>query len=99
MTGMKQVTILCSSDLAAGVQEALVAAGVEGFLRVPGAVGVMPGAAAEHGRWPRFEAELFVAPVPDETAPRLVESLRTVAGRCEVEPCLRILVSSLEAVY
>ncbi len=96
---MKQLTILCSSDLSGAVQDALVRAGVEGFLRLPGGVGVMPGAATTHGQWPRWEAEMFVAPVTEEAASRAVEALRAHAGRCEVEPCLRILVSNLEAVY
>ncbi len=96
---MKQVTVMCSTDLAGTVRDALVGAGIEGFLHVPGAVGVKPGAAAEHGRYPRFEAELFVAPAEDGAAERAVAALRSFAGRCEVEPCLRILVSSLEAVY
>jgi hypothetical protein len=96
---VKQLTILCSSDLAETVQDALVRAGVEGFLRVPGAVGVKPGAAAEHGRWPRWEAEMFVTPVTEDVLSLIVDGLRSFAGRCDVEPCLRILVSSLEAVY
>ena len=54
MTGMKQVTIFCSADLSTAVQEALVRAGVEGFFHLPGGAGVKPGAAAEHGRWPRW---------------------------------------------
>jgi hypothetical protein len=96
---MKQITILYSSDLAETVGDALVRAGVEGYLRIPGAVGVKPGAAAEHGRYPRWEAEMLVAPVADAVAEEIVAGLRSFAGRCEVEPCLRILVSSLEAVY
>jgi hypothetical protein len=96
---VKQLTILCSSDLAGLVQDALIRAGAEGFLRVPGAVGVKPGAAAEHGRYPRFEAEMFVTPVPDAAAADVVAALRSLAGRCEIEPCLRILVSNLEAVH
>jgi hypothetical protein len=96
---MKQVTVLCSSDLAGAVQDELVHAGIGGFLRIPGAVGVRPEAAAEHGRYPRFEAEMFLAPADDAAASRAVAGLRSLAARCEVEPCLRILVSSLEAVY
>ena len=96
---MKQLTILCSSDLAGAVQETLVRAGVEGFLHVPRAVGVKPGAAAEHGRWPRWEAEMFVVPCEDGVVPRVVDGLRQFTDHCDVEPCLRILVSSLEAVY
>jgi hypothetical protein len=96
---VKQVTILCSSDLAAQVQDALVRAGVEGFLHIPRAVGVKPGAAAPRGRWPRWEAEMFIVPAPEEVVPSIVEPLRTYAGQCDVAPCLRILVSSLDAVY
>lgn len=96
---MKQLTVLCSTDLAGTVQDALVRAGVEGFLRIPGAVGVQPHAASEHGRWPRWEAEIFLTPVTDEAAAGVVNALRAFSGNCETEPCLRILVSSLEAVY
>ena len=96
---MKQLTILCSSDLSAAVQDALVSAGVEGFLHVPDAVGVKPSAAVEHGRWPRWHAAMFLAPAGDDAAAAVVRTLRGYAGRCEDEPCLRILVSSLDAVY
>ena len=96
---MKQLTILCSSDLAGEGRAALGRAGIEGFLHVPRAVGVKPGAAAEHGRWPRWEAEMFVVPCEDAAVSRGVEGLREFTDHCDVEPCLRILVSSLEAVY
>ena len=96
---MKQLTILCSADLSATVQEALVRAGAEGFLNVPNASGVKPGAAAPHGRVPRWPAEMFLAPVRDEVADKVVAALKSYAGECEVEPCLCIMVSSLEAVY
>ena len=96
---MKQLTILCSSDLSSVVQNALVSAGVEGFLLVPDAVGVRPSAAVEHGRWPRWQAAMFLAPVPDEKVASVVGTLESYAGHCDDEPCLRILVSSLEAVY
>ena len=96
---MKQLTILCSSDLSSVVQDALVSASVEGFLHVPDAVGVKPSAAVEHGRWPRWQAAMYLAPVSDDAAASVVQALRGYAGRCEDEPCLRILVSSLDAVY
>jgi hypothetical protein len=96
---MKQLTILCSSDLADKVRNALNNAGVHGFLQLPNAVGNEPGAAAEHGRVPRWEAEMFVAPVPADIVDQVVARLRSYAEKCEVEPCMRILVSSLDAVY
>jgi len=96
---MKQLTIFCSADLSATVQEALVRAGADGFLNIPGASGMKPGAAAPHGRVPRWPAELFLAPVREEVAKSVVAALESYAGGCQVEPCLRIMVSSLEAVY
>jgi len=96
---VKQLTILCSTDLAETVRDALVAAGVEGFLQVPGAVGNKPGAAALHGRYPRWEAEMFLVPAPEEVVRKAVARLRRLSDDCEVEPCLRILVSTLDEVY
>ena len=96
---MKQLTILCSSDLSDTVRDALVASGAEGFLQIPGAVGNKPGAAAEHGRYPRWKAELFLAPAPEEVVEKAVARLKHLINQCEVEPCLRVLVSTLDAVY
>ena len=96
---MKQLTILCSSDLSDAVRDALVAAGAEGFLQIPGAVGNKPGAAAEHGLYPHWKAEMFLAPVPEEVVQKVVARLKHLSENCEVEPCLRIMVSTLDAVY
>jgi hypothetical protein len=96
---MKQITILCSTDLSETVQEALVKAGAEGFLNVHNASGMKPGAAAPHGRVPRYPAEMFVVPAPDPVAAMIVKALEAYAGECREEPCLRILVSALEEVH
>ena len=96
---MKQLTIMCSSDLAGKVQAALVSANVEGFLQVPNVIGNRPAAAAEHGRVPHWEAEMFIAAIEDDALESLVTSLRSHADQCDVDPCLRILVKSLDAVY
>jgi hypothetical protein len=96
---VKQVTILCSADLSAKVREVLIEAGAPGFLSIPGAIGTKPGAAAPHGLPPRWSAEMFLAPVEDEMARRIVAALKAHAGECAIEPCLRVLVTPLEAVY
>lgn len=96
---MKQLTILCSSDLADRVRDILIDAGVDGFMELPHAVGTKPGAAAEHGRFPRFDAEMIIAPAENDKAERVVDELARYIGSCEVEPCLRVLVAPLDAVY
>jgi hypothetical protein len=42
---------------------------------------------------------MFVAPAADEVAEKAVARLKHLGDNCEVEPCLRILVSTLDAVY
>ena len=96
---MKQLTIFCSSDLSETVRDALIQAGVEGFIKVPHAVGSKPGATWEHGRYPTWEAEIFMTPAPAEAVERVVARLKDYCGKCEVEPCLHILVSAVEEVY
>jgi hypothetical protein len=96
---VKQLTIFCSSDLSETVRDALVRAGVSGFLKVPHAVGSKPGATWQHGRYPTWDAEMFIAAAEPETIAKAVAALEQYAGKCEVEPCLRIMVSAVEAVY
>jgi len=96
---MKQLTILCSADLSDRVRATLIESGAEGFLQIPNAIGHKPGAASDFGRYPRWEAEMFVVPVPDEIAEKIVARLGEHADQCEVEPCLRVLVSTLDAVH
>ena len=96
---MKQLTIFCSSDLSDTVRDVLVHAGLTGFLKVPHAVGSKPGATWQHGRYPTWDAEMFVAAAEAEAVEKAVAELKQHVGTCEVEPCLRIMVSALEAVY
>ena len=96
---MKQLTIFCSSDLSDTVRDELVRAGVTGFLKVPHAVGSKPGATWQHGRYPTWDAEMFVAAAEPEAVKKVVDGLDQHVGKCDVEPCLRIMVSALEAVY
>jgi hypothetical protein len=96
---VKQLTIFCSSDLSDTVRDVLVRAGVNGFLKVPHAVGSKPGATWQHGRYPTWDAEMFVAAAEPEVIDKVVKALEQYAGKCEVDPCLRIMVSALEAVY
>ncbi len=62
-------------------------------------MGSKPGATWQHGRYPTWDAEMFVAAVEPAIVQQVVSALEDYAGKCEVEPCLRILVGSLDAVY
>jgi len=96
---MKQLTIFYSADLSESVRTVLIRAGIDGFLRVPNAVGCKPKAALEHGRTPEWRAEMIIAAAPSDLTQSVVDELKRYANRCDVEPCLRILLSDLDDVY
>jgi hypothetical protein len=94
---MKQLTIFCSRDEETRVVAALDAAGVEGYLRVGSATG---NKFLEAGRVPRtmsWEAAMFVVPaLPEERARAVVQTLGDYARDCEIEPCLRMVLSPVD---
>ena len=96
---MKQLTIFCSQDLDDRVVAALDAADVGSFLHVGDATGRQ---FAERGALPRtisWEASMFVVPALEESKISLVtRDLSAHAGRCDVEPCLRMVVGSVERI-
>jgi hypothetical protein len=95
---MKLLTILCSSDLTSLVEQTLEGAGIEGFMMVPDAVGVRLSAAPPHALPPRWSGSLYVVPVPDGAVAPVLAALESYTGKCEVTPCLRIIVSSVEVM-
>jgi hypothetical protein len=96
---MKQLMIFCSRDLEDRVIGVLDQAGIDGFFRTGAATGnkFVPG-----GRVPRtqsWEAAMFVVPaVAAEKIDSILGALAEYARSCEIEPCLRVIVSSVEAV-
>ena len=52
-----------------------------------------------HGRTPEWRAEMIIASAPSDVTRKVVDELKGYADKCDVEPCLRILVSSLDEVY
>lgn len=94
---MKQLTIFCSRDLEDRVVQALDNAGAEGFLHVGEATGRHFAASGELPRTISWEASMFVVPALDDEKVRAVQGqLAAYAGSCEVEPCLRMVVGSVE---
>ena len=97
---MRQLSVYVSADLETPVVQSFDRAGIEGYLRIGGATGTR---FAEAGRLPRtvtWEATLFLVPVAAETqVRRVVEDLERLAGECDVEPCLRIVVADITEVH
>jgi hypothetical protein len=96
---MKQLTIYCSRDLEERVVHVLDHAGVEAFFRSSTGTGVrfLP-----QGQLPRtmtWEALFFLVPAIEEPAlEQVIDELQRYSGSCEIEPCLRIVVSTVDRV-
>jgi hypothetical protein len=96
---VKQLTIYCSRDLEDRVVSALDVASVEGFLRLGSGSGHRFLARGEVPRSVTWEASVIVVPaVSEERVGWVVRELREYAGRCEIEPCLRVVVSPVDQV-
>jgi len=97
---MKQLSVFVSRDLEERVVHAFDHAGVDAYLRVGDATGVR---FSEPGQLPRtmtWDAALYVVPaVGDAPVRAIVDELREYVGSCEIEPCLRIVVSAVEEVH
>lgn len=97
---MKQLTIFCNRDEEEHVVAALDHAGIPSFLRVGDATGhrfLDPGQIPRDMTW---EATMFVVPaVAQEQLNAAVKELRAYAADCEIEPCMRIVISPVDEVF
>lgn len=87
---MKQLSVFCSPDLEDRVVSAFDRAGVEGFMRLPGASAHL---FAEPGQVPRtidWEAVLLIVPAaPGERLERVLDELETYTRQCDTGVCIR----------
>jgi hypothetical protein len=97
---MKQLTVYCSLDIEDAVVTIFDRIGVDGFMRIGNATGsrLLP-----EGQVPRtmtWEVSVFVIPVAsDEIVDSVTNCLEEYAGKCDVEPCLRYVVTPVEEAY
>jgi len=96
---MKQLTVFCSNDEESRVITALDHAGIKGFFRMGDASGnkfVEPGQVPRTVAW---EAVMIVVPsAPEESIRAVMGNLGEYARSCTIEPCLRMVVSSVDEV-
>jgi len=97
---MKQLNIFCSRDLERQVITILDRADLDGFLRVGDATGHRFLPKGETPRSVTWEAVVIVVPGAEGSViDGVVAQLRGIAEGCEVEACLRLLVTTACEVY
>ena len=94
---MKQLTIFCGRDLEGRVITALDHAGIEGFFKPASSTGNRFLPQGEVPRTMTWDATMFVVPAAEESRVEVVlNELREHADSCEIEPCLRAVVSPVD---
>ena len=94
---MQQLTVFASPDLEHQVVSALDRAGAEGYFRAAGASANKFNPEGEVPRVMTWAAVMFVVPAaPNEVIKAIVKELEEYAGACEVEPCLRMVVTAVQ---
>jgi hypothetical protein len=96
---MKQLTIYCSEEMTDEVSQVLRKHDVEGFIHLPQIYGTKRKPKASFGKDLTWQASAFVVFPNGEQLTGIVNQLQEYAARCEVEPCLRMVVAPIEQMY
>ncbi|RMG47325.1 MAG: hypothetical protein D6718_03865 [Acidobacteria bacterium] len=97
---MKQLTIFCSPEHEARVVRALERIDVEGFARVGDVTGNRFQHEVEGRHTVGWQAAMFIVPgLTDAQAQSVIDELESFAGECAEKPCLRIVLSTIDALY
>lgn len=92
--------VFCTSDEEERVVAAFDHAGIPAYLRVGNATGHRFLDRSQIPRDMSWEATLFVVPaVSEKQMSAAAKELRAYKGECEIEPCLRIVISPVDEVF
>jgi len=93
---MKQLTILCSEEIRDKVMHALNSVDLQGYAEVGNVTGNRPKDKRyidiRAMTWP---ATMFIALAGDEKVRQIIEGLKDYSDLCEIQPCLRVIVTEV----
>jgi len=97
---MKQLTILCSDEIRERIIHTLDRAASEGYAEVGQVSGNRPKDPRYlDSRGMSWPAAMFIMVADEARVRQIVDELRTYAGQCDVQPCLRVMVVDLVEYY
>jgi hypothetical protein len=96
---MKQLTIYCSMELNNKVNQVLHKYEVEGFIHMPGIYGNKLKQKGSYEKDLTWEASAFVVFPEDQKVRHIIQDLQDFADKCEIKPCLRMVVVPVEQMY
>ncbi|MFQ5769715.1 MAG: hypothetical protein ACE5HX_04210 [bacterium] len=93
---MKQLTIYCSAELEPDVSQIFHKYEIDGFIHIPGIYGnkLKPRGSLEKDQiWP---ASGFVLHTDELNIRGIIQDLQNYANKCDIQPCLRMVVTPVE---
>lgn len=96
---MKQLTVYCSEELSEDIQHILHHYDLEGFIHEPGMVATKFKPKGSYGKDMSWQTNIFVVFPEDQQLEGIVGELKHYINACEIEPCLRIIVTSVDLIY
>ncbi len=96
---MKQLTIYCSQELLHTVNQVFHKYEVEGFVHIPGIFGnkLKPKDSREQDL--TWQAEAFVVFDEGNKLEGIMRDLQDFANKCDVKPCLRMVLLPIEKFF
>lgn len=96
---MKQLTIYCSEELTDEVNHVLHKYEVEGFIHMPGIYGNKLKPRGSYEKDQIWQAAAFTVFPEENKLTSIMNELQGYARKCNIEPCLRMVVLPVEEMY
>lgn len=96
---MKQLTIYCSTELNESVVQIFRDHEIENYVHVPELYG---NALKKRGSYERdqvWKANSFVLFLEESVVDKIISDLKGYIDKCEIQPCLRLVVTPIEQIY
>lgn len=95
---IKQLTIICSTEISDMVGKVLSRSGIRGFARFEGTgTNVLEKSAYSHDL--TWQSCVYLIPAEEEQLRGIIDKLKKYAGKCEIDPCLKMILSPVEEFY
>jgi hypothetical protein len=95
---MKQLTVYCSEELTGKVNLVLHNREIDGYIHMPGIYGNKLKTRGSFEKDLIYPASAFVVFSDDDKIAKVMADLRAYTDQCDVEPCLRMIVTHAEQI-
>ncbi|HOO56650.1 MAG TPA: hypothetical protein PLN69_07490 [bacterium] len=95
---VKMLMIICSSEISDKVTRVLSKSDIEGYARFEG-TGTNIEEKSAYSRDVTWPGCTFIIPAEESQLRPIIHELKGYAGKCEIEPCLKLILSPVDEFY